>query len=69
MAHRLVIIGGGPGGNAAATWAARLGADVTMIEGNHWETENEYNIMIYFRETGSLFDRLLNFTTLNSKNR
>ena len=44
-------------------------ADVTMIEGNHWETENEYNIMIYFRETGSLFDRLLNFTTLNSKNR
>jgi len=32
VAHRLVIIGGGPGGNAAATWAARLGADVTMIE-------------------------------------
>lgn len=27
-----MIIGGGPGGNAAATWAARLGADVTMIE-------------------------------------
>ena len=32
MAHRLVIIGGGPAGNQAATYAARLGADVTLIE-------------------------------------
>lgn len=31
-ATRLVIIGGGPGGNTAATYAARLGADVTIIE-------------------------------------
>jgi dihydrolipoamide dehydrogenase len=29
---RLVIIGGGPGGNTAATWAARLGAEVTIVE-------------------------------------
>lgn len=29
---RLVIIGGGPGGNTAATNAARLGAEVTLIE-------------------------------------
>ena len=32
MSKRLVIIGGGPGGNAAATWAARFGIEVTMIE-------------------------------------
>src|SRR5712671_2234775 len=32
MAVKFVIIGGGPGGNQAATWAARLGADVTVIE-------------------------------------
>ena len=32
MALKLVIIGGGPGGNAAATHAAKLGAEVTMIE-------------------------------------
>ncbi len=32
MALRLVIIGGGPGGNTAATVAASLGAGVTMIE-------------------------------------
>ncbi len=29
---RFVIIGGGPAGNTAATYAARLGADVTVIE-------------------------------------
>jgi pyruvate/2-oxoglutarate dehydrogenase complex dihydrolipoamide dehydrogenase (E3) component len=32
MPLRLAIIGGGPAGNTAATTAARLGADVTMIE-------------------------------------
>jgi dihydrolipoamide dehydrogenase len=32
MSVRLVIIGGGPGGNQAATHAARLGAEVTLIE-------------------------------------
>jgi len=30
--HRFVIIGGGPAGNTAATYAARFGAQVTMIE-------------------------------------
>jgi pyruvate/2-oxoglutarate dehydrogenase complex dihydrolipoamide dehydrogenase (E3) component len=32
MAVHLVIIGGGPGGHTAATTAARLGADVTVVE-------------------------------------
>jgi dihydrolipoamide dehydrogenase len=32
MSLRLVIIGGGPAGNTAATHAARLGAEVTVIE-------------------------------------
>src|SRR5436190_18187084 len=32
MAVKFVIIGGGPGGNQAATYAARLGAQVTLIE-------------------------------------
>lgn len=32
MAKRFVIIGGGPAGNQAATTAARLGAEVTLIE-------------------------------------
>ena len=32
VATRFVIIGGGPAGNTAATYAARLGAEVTLIE-------------------------------------
>src|SRR5688572_16145779 len=32
MALRFVIIGGGPAGHTAATHAARLGAEVTIIE-------------------------------------
>jgi pyruvate/2-oxoglutarate dehydrogenase complex dihydrolipoamide dehydrogenase (E3) component len=32
MALKFVIIGGGPAGNQAATYAARLGADVTIVE-------------------------------------
>jgi NAD(P)H dehydrogenase (quinone) len=32
MPSRMVIIGGGPAGNTAATYAARLGAEVTLIE-------------------------------------
>src|SRR6478752_9513727 len=32
MAKRFVIIGGGPAGNIAATYAARLGAEVVLIE-------------------------------------
>ena len=32
MALRFVIIGGGPGGHAAATHAAKLGAEVTIVE-------------------------------------
>ncbi|HET9441771.1 MAG TPA: FAD-dependent oxidoreductase, partial [Acidimicrobiales bacterium] len=32
MAVRFVIVGGGPAGHTAATHAARLGAEVTLIE-------------------------------------
>src|SRR5262245_17878023 len=32
MAVRVAIIGGGPAGNQAATQAARLGAEVTLVE-------------------------------------
>jgi dihydrolipoamide dehydrogenase len=32
MTVRLVVVGGGPAGNTAASYAARLGADVTLVE-------------------------------------
>ena len=35
MTVRFVIIGGGPAGNTAATVAATLGAQVTLIERDH----------------------------------
>lgn len=40
--------------------------DVAFIEGNHWETENEYAVFIYFHETGSLYDRLIVVNFVNS---
>ncbi len=32
MPQRFVILGGGPAGNSVATTAARLGAEVTLVE-------------------------------------
>jgi len=37
-----------------------------MIEGSHWETENDYTVYVYFRETGSLYDRLIAINFFNS---
>lgn len=34
-------------------------ADVTLIEGNHFETGNEYMVYVYYREPGSLYDQLI----------
>lgn len=47
----------------------RLRGDETLIEGSHWETENEYSIRIYYTETGSLYSRLIGAYTLNSATR
>lgn len=33
--------------------------DVTFIEGSHWETENEYAILVYHRIQGEYYDRLI----------
>lgn len=33
--------------------------DLSLIEGNHWETENEYTVWVYFHENGDLYDRLI----------
>ena len=39
--------------------ARKSAVEEAMIEGNHWETENEYTVWVYYRETGSLYDRLI----------
>ena len=41
-------------------------SDDSFIEGSHWETENQYTIYVYFREMGSLYDRLIALQNLSS---
>ncbi|RLD38052.1 MAG: DUF5103 domain-containing protein [Bacteroidetes bacterium] len=33
--------------------------DITLIEGNHWDTNNEYIILVYFREPGTYYDQMV----------
>jgi len=35
-------------------------------EGNYWETENEYTILVYFRSLGGRVDELVGYTKVNS---
>lgn len=40
--------------------------DTEETEGNIWETENQYLVLIYYRELGGRYDQLLQVTSLNS---
>jgi hypothetical protein len=37
-----------------------------LIEGSHWETENEYTIWVYYHQAGGLYDRLIAIQNLVS---
>ena len=39
---------------------------VSVIEGDHWETKNQYTIYVYYREKVPEYDRLVGYTTFNS---
>ena len=41
--------------------------DFTETEGNHWETENNYTVMVYYRAPGTRYDQIIGLLTLNSK--
>jgi Domain of unknown function (DUF5103) len=41
-------------------------SDESLIEGNHWETENEYTIWVYYHPTGALYDHLIAIQDLNT---
>ena len=50
-----------------ATKPARGGLpDFSQTEGNHWSTENNYTIFIYYRPFGARADECIGFSTLNS---
>jgi hypothetical protein len=38
-----------------------------LIEGDYYETENEYRVMVYFRPMGGRYDRLIGVETLQYK--
>jgi hypothetical protein len=40
--------------------------DITIIEGDHWETGNDYYIYVYYREKVPEYDRLVGYKKMNS---
>lgn len=42
-------------------------ASTAAIEGNYWETENEYQIYVYYRPIGALYDTLAAFAEVTCK--
>jgi len=41
-------------------------ADVSLIEGNHWETLNEFEVLLYFQQPGTNYDQLIGYETILS---
>ncbi len=41
--------------------------ELEALEGSHWETENTYQILVYNREVGIRYDRLIGFGELSSE--
>lgn len=41
-------------------------ASFEFTEGNYWESENEYTILLYYRPLGGRADELIGYTTVNS---
>jgi hypothetical protein len=44
-----------------------LVADATNIEGSFWETENDYQLFVYYSDFAARYDRLVGFRLFNSK--
>ena len=41
--------------------------DPTFFEGNHFETENDYLILVYYKQAGVRYERLVGTKRLNSR--
>lgn len=51
----------------AALPEGKTRADVTLIEGDHWEADNDYTVFVYYREIVPEYDRLVGLMTINSR--
>jgi len=40
--------------------------NVSIIEGDHWETKNQYTVYVYYRERVPEYDRLVGYLTIDS---
>lgn len=45
------------------------GWNMSSIEGDHFETENEYEVLVYFRDVGSRYDELVGYININPNKR
>ncbi|PBQ32631.1 hypothetical protein CNR22_12910 [Sphingobacteriaceae bacterium] len=44
----------------------KKGGDETVMEGNFWDTENDYYVLVYHRKFGTYYDQLIGYRKLNS---
>ena len=42
-------------------------ATTAFTEGNYWETENTYEVFVYYNSFSGRYDELVGFTTVNSR--
>lgn len=42
------------------------GYSTSLIEGNYYQTENEYSVWVYYRPTGQRYDSFIGFSTIRS---
>ena len=42
--------------------------DEGLISGNYWETENNYKALVYYKDLGARYDRLIGFGEASSVN-
>jgi hypothetical protein len=40
--------------------------DESVVEGSHWDTENDYAVYVYHRKFGTYYDQLIGYKRLNS---
>ena len=43
-------------------------ADIGFIEGNHYQTENDYLLFVYWHDITSKYDKLVGLKVINSIN-
>ena len=48
---------------------AENGKITNKLEGDWYETENDYTVLIYYRPVGSRYDRIIGYGTINSRKR